>query len=101
VLSSRTFEDADGGSKVVDSPSGLEGGGDDGGRGDEIVGEGVVQVALVLWLASVSFIVVRPTERGCHEGFAARVQARRRRTCSSKTSWTPSNSFSNLEATYG
>lgn len=41
-----TFEDADGGSKVVDPPGSLEGSGDDGRRGDEIVGEGVVEVAL-------------------------------------------------------
>ena len=42
----RTLENADGGGKVVDPPGGLEGSGDDGGRGDEIVGEGVVEVAL-------------------------------------------------------
>lgn len=42
----RTFENADGSSKVVDSPGSLEGSGDDRGRGDEIVGEGVVEVAL-------------------------------------------------------
>jgi hypothetical protein len=42
----RTLEDADGGGEVVDSPGGPEGGGHDGGGGDEIVGEGVVQVAL-------------------------------------------------------
>lgn len=41
-----TFENADSSSKVVDSPSSLEGSGDDSGRGDEIVGEGVVEVAL-------------------------------------------------------
>ena len=45
----RTFENADSSSKVVDSPGGLEGGGDDGGRGDEVVGEGVVEVALEKW----------------------------------------------------
>jgi hypothetical protein len=44
----RTLEDADGGGEVVDSPGGPEGGGQDGRGGDEIVGEGVVQVAL--WL---------------------------------------------------
>lgn len=42
----RTLEDADGSGKVVDAAGGLEGGGNDGGRGDEIVGKGVVQVAL-------------------------------------------------------
>lgn len=42
----RTLKDADSSSKVVDPPGGLEGGGNDGGGGDEIVGKGVVQVAL-------------------------------------------------------
>ncbi len=42
-----TLEDADGGREVVDSPGSLEGGGEDGRGGDEIVGEGVVQVALL------------------------------------------------------
>lgn len=42
----RTFENPDGGSKVVDSSGGLEGSGDDRGRGHEIVGKGVVEVAL-------------------------------------------------------
>jgi hypothetical protein len=41
-----TLEDPDGGGEVVDSPRGTQGGRDDGGRGDEVVGEGVVQVAL-------------------------------------------------------
>lgn len=42
----RTLKDADGGREVVDPPSGAESGGEDGGGGDEIVGESVVQVAL-------------------------------------------------------
>lgn len=42
----RTLKDADGGGKVVDPSGGLEGSGDDRGGGDEIIGEGVVQVAL-------------------------------------------------------
>lgn len=49
--SGRTFENADSSSKVVDSPGGLEGSGDDGGRRDEIVGEGVVEVALEKWVS--------------------------------------------------
>lgn len=42
----RTLENADSGSEVVDTAGSLEGSGDDGNGGDEIVGEGVVQVAL-------------------------------------------------------
>lgn len=42
----RTLEDPDSGGEVVDSPRSPEGSGNNGGRGDEIVGEGVVQVAL-------------------------------------------------------
>ena len=41
-----TFEDTDGSAKVVDPSGGLEGGGKHRGGGDEIVGEGVVEVAL-------------------------------------------------------
>lgn len=41
-----TLEDAHGGREVVDPPGGPERGRADGGRGDQIVGEGVVQVAL-------------------------------------------------------
>lgn len=43
----RTLENADSGSEVVDSAGSLEGGGDDRDGRDEIVGEGVVQVALL------------------------------------------------------
>lgn len=50
----RTLEDSDGSGEVVDSASGLEGGNDDRRSGNEIVGEGVVQVTLlhnwVRWL---------------------------------------------------
>lgn len=42
-----TFEDTDSSAKVVDPSGGLEGSGDDRGGGDEIVGEGVVEVALI------------------------------------------------------
>ena len=42
----RTLENPDSGGEVVDTPGGTESGGDDGRRGDEIVGEAVVQVTL-------------------------------------------------------
>jgi hypothetical protein len=45
-LGLNALEDADGGGKVVHSAGSLEGGSDDRGGGDEIVGKGVVQVAL-------------------------------------------------------
>jgi hypothetical protein len=41
-----TLEDTDGGGEVVDAAGSLEGSDDNGRRGNEIVGEGVVQVAL-------------------------------------------------------
>lgn len=41
-----TFEHAHSGRKVVDAAGGFEGGDNDGGGRDEIVGEGVVEVAL-------------------------------------------------------
>lgn len=43
----RTFEDADGGREVIDSPCGLEGSGHDRDRRDEIVGESVVEIPLL------------------------------------------------------
>ena len=43
----RTFENPDSGRVIVDSPRRSQGRGDDGGRGNEIVGESVVEVALV------------------------------------------------------
>lgn len=43
---SRTLENSDGRGEVVDTPGSAESGGDDRGRGDEIVGEAVVQVSL-------------------------------------------------------
>jgi hypothetical protein len=42
----RTFEDADGSTEVVDPSGGLKGGSDHRGGRDEIVSEGVVEVAL-------------------------------------------------------
>lgn len=47
VEAGRTLEDSDGSGEVVDSTGGLEGGNDDRGSGNEIVGEGVVQVTLL------------------------------------------------------
>ena len=44
----RTLEYPDGGGKVVDAPGGSEGSDDDAGRGNEIVGESVVEVTLQL-----------------------------------------------------
>ena len=44
----RTLEYPDGGGEVVDAPGGSEGSDDDAGRGDEIVGESVVEVTLQL-----------------------------------------------------
>ena len=46
MYTERTFEDSDGGGEVVDSAGSLEGGGHDADGGNEIVGEGVVQVSL-------------------------------------------------------
>lgn len=43
-----TLEDTDGSREVVDTAGSLQGSDDDGRRGDEIVGEGVVEVALEL-----------------------------------------------------
>ena len=42
-----TLEDADSGGEVVDAAGSLESGSENGGGGDEIVGESVVQVALI------------------------------------------------------
>ena len=50
------LEDAHGGGEVVDAAGGAQGGGDDRGRGDEVVGEGVVEVSLWgerMWLGTV------------------------------------------------
>lgn len=44
----RTLENSDSRGEVVHTPGGTEGGGDDGGRGDKIIGEAVVQVSLYL-----------------------------------------------------
>jgi len=43
-----TLEDPDGGRVIVDAASGPEGSGENGGGGDQVVGESVVQVALVV-----------------------------------------------------
>jgi hypothetical protein len=43
---SHTLENSDGRGEVVDTPGSAESGGDDGGGGDEIIGEAVVQVSL-------------------------------------------------------
>lgn len=45
-LSAHTLEDPHSSGEVVDPPGGAQGGGADGGGGDQIIGEGVVQVAL-------------------------------------------------------
>jgi hypothetical protein len=45
----RTLEDSHGGGEVVDSPGGAQGRDDDGGRGNEIVGKAIVQVALPIY----------------------------------------------------
>lgn len=51
----RTLEDSDGGREVVDPSGGLESGNDDGWGGNEIVGKGVVQVALWCRVSDVLF----------------------------------------------
>lgn len=68
--------------KVIDPSRSFQRGGDDAGRGDEIVGKGVVQVALSTPVRD--HCILTPTAW---------------RTCSSKTSWTASNSFSYLPLT--
>jgi hypothetical protein len=42
----RTFKDPDGGGKVIDAAGGLQGGDNDRGRRNKVVGESIVQVAL-------------------------------------------------------
>ena len=44
------FEDPNGRWEIVDAPGGSEGGGYDGGGWDEVIGEGIVEVALLGWL---------------------------------------------------
>lgn len=89
-----TLKNADSRGKVVDTPRSADSRGDDGGRGDEIVGEAVVQVSLhvVSQIALDTVVATHPTpsvqmwgQLGCHK-----------RTWSSKTSLTLSNSFSYL-----
>lgn len=64
-----TFEYSHGRGKVIDSSGGSEGGGDDGGRGDKIVGKGIVQVALqledVLDLLEFLFVSVESHVSAC------------------------------------
>lgn len=48
----RTLEDAHRGGEVVDPPGSPESSGQDGGGGNKVVGEGVVQVALWAFLFS-------------------------------------------------
>jgi hypothetical protein len=55
----RTLENPDSGGKVVDTPGSFESGGDDRRRGDEIVGEAVVQVSLC-GVSRVGSIAARP-----------------------------------------
>lgn len=53
--SGRTLEDPHGSGEVVDPPGGLERGGAHAGGGDEVIGKGVVQVALrVVWVSAAS-----------------------------------------------
>jgi hypothetical protein len=49
VVAWRTLEDPHGGGEVVDPPGSAQGGDDDRGRGNEIVGEAVVQVPLSVY----------------------------------------------------
>lgn len=88
VVVCHTLEDAHGSGEVVHPPGGPKSGGADGRGGDQIVGEGVVQVALRR-VARVSDRSVCPAGPGSSQPGAAL-------TWSSKTSWTLSNSFSYL-----
>lgn len=97
-MGSHTLEDAHGGGVVVDAAGGAQRGGDDGRGGDQVVGEGVVQVALVL-VGNMSaglprLLIMQPGRSASLGGSASRWEGRR--TWSSKTSWTLSNSFSYL-----
>lgn len=88
VFVCHTLEDAHGSGEVVNPPGGPQGGRADGRRGDQIVSEGVVQVALRR-VARVSVSPVCPAWPGSLQPGATL-------TWSSKTSWTLSNSFSYL-----
>lgn len=74
---SRTLEDPDGGGVVVDSPGSPESGGENGGGGNEIVGEGVVQVAL--WLGIESAGPGHEDELGAWVGQAEGIPGARKR----------------------
>jgi hypothetical protein len=95
ALVRRTLKDTDCRGEVVDAPGSTDSCGDDRGRGDEIVSEAVVQVTLqiVSW-AVPQAITTHPTRYGVMSvRFKSGVT---KRTWSSKTSLTLSNSFSYL-----
>jgi hypothetical protein len=46
VMVQHTLKNSNSRGEVIDTPGGADGGGDDRGRGNEIVGEAVVQVSL-------------------------------------------------------
>jgi hypothetical protein len=58
-LEFRTFKDSHGSSKVVDPPGSLKCGSNNGRGRNEIVGEGVVQVALNNYWSVKSYEVVK------------------------------------------
>lgn len=60
VMAVHTLEDTDGRRKVVDTPGCADSSGDDGGGGDEIIGEAVVQVSLHANQRTVSFCQTAP-----------------------------------------
>lgn len=60
-----TFEDTDSSAEVIHSSGSLEGSGDDRGGGDEIVGEGVVEVALIPWVISQKSYDSQVSQLGC------------------------------------
>lgn len=77
-----TLEYSHGGGKVIDPPGGPEGGGDDGGRGDQVVGEGVVEVALQLEdvVDALEFLLVSAGDGSANDAGAAAAAA----ACSSE-----------------
>lgn len=109
-----TFEDTNSGREVVDTASSLQGRSEDLNGGDKVIGEAVVEVTLGRHKLNIVSVInflswllcgmqsgrdawnihdrTTPEDRG--------FPYVRTRTCqltwSSKTSWTPSNSFSNL-----
>lgn len=97
-----TLEDSDGGGEVVDATGSAEGSGDDGGRGDEIVGKAVVEVSLefcqlVRRVLRFELFRARSSASGDRSGDAGGpYKPCDKHTWSSKTSFTLSNSFSYL-----